>query len=217
MNSALELLPKRIGVHGPACAPVECNLSSSSPVSINRKGRAMQNEPGDVLNEFRQGGVAAFETLFRLHQRAVYCWILRIVRNSAAAEDLTVETFWRIQRAHARFQPSRGFGAWARRIATHAALDWLKRARPETELVADLPAPAVPDPAITAELRARTAQAFQRLPPKLRIAAILCVVEERPGKEVAEALGISVSAVKLRVFRALRLLRKDLQEQGITP
>jgi RNA polymerase sigma-70 factor (ECF subfamily) len=55
------------------------------------------------------------------------------------------------------------------------------------------------------------------LPPKLRIAAILSVVEERPGKEIAEALGISVSAVKLRVFRALRSLRKDLQQQGITP
>ena len=59
--------------------------------------------------------------------------------------------------------------------------------------------------------------AFTRLPPKLRVAAMLAVVEELPHKEVAEALGISVAAVKLRVFRALRLLRKDLQQQGITP
>jgi DNA-directed RNA polymerase specialized sigma24 family protein len=43
------------------------------------------------------------------------------------------------------------------------------------------------------------------------------VVEEQPHKEVAEALGISVAAVKLRVFRALRLLRKDLEQQGIRP
>jgi len=64
----------------------------------------MQNEASNVLNEFRQGSVAAFETLFRVHQRAVYGWILRIVRNPATAEDLTVETFWRIHRAHARFQ-----------------------------------------------------------------------------------------------------------------
>jgi DNA-directed RNA polymerase specialized sigma24 family protein len=42
-------------------------------------------------------------------------------------------------------------------------------------------------------------------------------VEDRPHKEVAEALGITAAAVKLRVFRALRLLRKDLKEQGITP
>jgi RNA polymerase sigma-70 factor (ECF subfamily) len=73
------------------------------------------------------------------------------------------------------------------------------------------------DPAINAEIRARTAQAFGRLPPKLRVAATLAVVEELPQKEVAAALGISVTAVKLRVFRALRLLRTDLKKQGITP
>jgi DNA-directed RNA polymerase specialized sigma24 family protein len=58
---------------------------------------------------------------------------------------------------------------------------------------------------------------ISRLPPKLRIAATLAVIEELPHKDVAEALGISVAAVKLRVFRALRLLRKDLEQQGITP
>ena len=177
----------------------------------------MRNGSIDLLNDFRQGNVAAFETLFRLHQRAVYGWILRIVRNPAAAEDLTVETFWRIHRAHARFQPSRGFEAWARCIATRAALDWLRTQRPETELPAGLPAPATADPAVTDEIRRKTALAFQRLPPRLRLAAVLAVVEEQPHKEVAEALGISVSAVKLRVFRALRSLRKDLQQQGIAP
>jgi len=73
------------------------------------------------------------------------------------------------------------------------------------------------DPAVTAELRVKTAQAFERLPPQLRVAALLAVVEEQPHKEVAEALGISVMAAKLRVFRALRLLRKDLERQGMKP
>jgi DNA-directed RNA polymerase specialized sigma24 family protein len=63
----------------------------------------------------------------------------------------------------------------------------------------------------------KTAQAFARLPRGLRVAAILAVVEEQPHKEIAGALGISVTAVKLRVFRAVRLLRKDLERQGITP
>jgi len=181
----------------------------------------MRNGSSGVLDEFRQGSVAAFETLFRLHQRAVYGWILRIVRNPAAAEDLTVETFWRIHRAHARFQPVMGFEGWARRIATYAALDWLRSTRRETELTAEtfgeLAAPAATDPAVSAEIREKTAQAFERLPPKLRIAAVLAVVQEQPQKDVAAALGISVAAVKLRVFRALRLLRKDLASQGITP
>jgi RNA polymerase sigma-70 factor (ECF subfamily) len=84
-------------------------------------------------------------------------------------------------------------------------------------LPADLAAAATADPAIRAEIRRKIALAFSRLPPKLRIAATLAVIEELPGKEVAEALGISIAAQKLRVFRALRLLRKDLEKQGITP
>ena len=182
---------------------------------------AMRDGERSVLDEFQRGAPAtfndAFETLFRLHQRTVYGWLLRIVRNPAAAEDLTVETFWRIYRAHARFDPSRGFEAWARTIATHAALDWLRTQRPETELPMDVAAPRASDPAISAEIRSKTEAAFSRLPPKLRIAAVLAVVEELPHKEVAAALGISVTAVKVRVFRALRLLRRDLQQQGITP
>jgi RNA polymerase sigma-70 factor, ECF subfamily len=170
---------------------------------------------------FRQGDLDAFESLFRLHKRAVYGWILRMVRNPAAAEDLVVETFWRIYRARARFDAAREFAPWARRIATRVALDWLRAQRPETELNDDVltwvPAGVAADPGVAAEIRYKTAQAFARLPQKLRVAAILAVVEGQPQKEVAEALGISVSAVKLRVFRALRLLRKDLERQGITP
>jgi RNA polymerase sigma factor (sigma-70 family) len=185
----------------------------------------MQNEAIDVLNQFRQGSPeaveAAFETLFRLHQRAVYGWILRIVRNPAAAEDLTVETFWRIHRARARFEPSQGFEGWARRIATRAALDWLRARHVEneraTELPAEVAAPSTDDPAVTAEIRLKIALAFGRLPPKLRIAATLAVIEGQPQKDVAAALGISIAAVKVRVFRALRLLRKDLVREEITP
>jgi RNA polymerase sigma-70 factor (ECF subfamily) len=181
----------------------------------------MRKGASGVLIEFRQGNPEAFETLFHQHQRAVYSWILRIVRNAAAAEELTIESFWRIHQAHARFDPARGFEGWARRIATHAALDWLRARRAESELsmedYAELAAPAEADPAVTAEIRSNTALALGRLPPKLRIAATLAVIEELPQKEVAAALGISLAAVKLRVFRALRLLRKDLERQGITP
>jgi len=170
---------------------------------------------------FRQGDVDAFESLFRLHQRAVYGWILRIVRNPTVAEELVVETFWRIYRARTRFDAARDFAPWARRIATRVALDWLRAQRPEFELneevLSTLPTSAVSDPGVVAEIRQKTAQAFARLPHKLRAAAVLAVVEEQSHKEVAEALGISVAAVKLRVFRALRLLRKDLERQGITP
>jgi RNA polymerase sigma-70 factor (ECF subfamily) len=174
-------------------------------------------QPSDVLPHFCHGDLDAFEALFRRHQCEVYGWIVHIVRDPAAAEDLTIETFWRIYRAHARFDPTRSFGSWARRIATNAALDHLKTVRPEMDLPDDLPSPTLPDPGISEELRRKTARAFRRLPPKLQVAATLALIEEQPYKEISEALGISTGAVKLRVFRALRLLRKELKRQGVEP
>jgi RNA polymerase sigma-70 factor (ECF subfamily) len=172
-------------------------------------------QPREVLRQFCRGDLEAFEALFRQHQGAVYGWIVRIVRDPAAAEDLTIETFWRIHRAHARFDPDRSFEAWARRIATNAALDYLRTARNDSELPDNLASTPVPDADVSDDLRRKTVRAFQRLPPKLRVAATLALIEEQPYKEIAEALGISMGAVKLRVFRALRLLRKELRRQGI--
>ncbi len=181
----------------------------------------------DVLRQFARGDLDAFETLFRQHQAEVYRWIVAIVRDPSLAEDLTVETFWRIHRAHARFDPGRSFEAWARRIATNAALDHFKSAShtfaknteawDTSDPLQDLPQPPLPDPGITQEIRAKTAQAFRQLPPKLQVAATLALIEEQPYKDIAAALDISMGAVKLRVFRALRLLRDQLKQQGIEP
>lgn len=174
-----------------------------------------------VLEAFCTGDLDAFEALFREHQRSVYGWILRMVRNTATAEELTVETFWRIHRAHDRFEPDRPFAPWARRIATRVAIDWLRAQQPEVELTPEmasaLPSASTSDPGVAAEIRQKTAQAFARLPATYRSVALLAIVEEQPHKEIAAALGITVAAVKLRVFRALRMLRKDLEKQGIRP
>src|SRR5271156_683795 len=105
-------------------------------------------QPIEVLRQFCHGDLDAFEALFRQHQGEVYGWIVRIVRDRGVAEDLTIETFWRIHRAHARFDPERSFAAWARRLATNTALDYLKTSRRETELPEDLQSPALPDPGI---------------------------------------------------------------------
>jgi RNA polymerase sigma-70 factor (ECF subfamily) len=174
-------------------------------------------QQSDLLRQFAMGDLGAFETLFREYQSEVYRWTVRIVRDAAAAEDLTIETFWRIYKARARFRPDGNFGAWARRIATNAALDHIKSARPESALVGDAPAPVSADPGVQRDIRERTQRAFRQLPAKLQVAATLALIEERPYQEIAEALGISIGAVKLRVFRALRQLRKNLKQMGVEP
>jgi len=175
----------------------------------------------ELLEQFAQGDRNAFETLFRQFQGEVYGWIVRMVRDSGAAEDLTVETFWRIYRARARFDPRRGFGAWARRIATNLALEHLSSRRRETHLPDDSPPAASGGPPsdamVLADVRERVVAAFGKLPAKLRAAATLALIEQTPYAEIASALGISTGAVKSRVFRAVRLLRRSLERAGVKP
>ena len=172
----------------------------------------------ELLERFAAGDVGAFEALFRQHQCEVYGWILRIVRDRATAEDLTIETFWRMYRAHARFDAARGnCTAWLRRIATNAALDHLRRTRREVPLPEDPPdAPKVPA-AERSELQRTILSAMNSLSPRLRVAVVLALVEEESYDRIAEALGISVSAVKVRVFRGVRILRKELSRAGVRP
>lgn len=169
-----------------------------------------------LLHDFTQGDIGAFERIFRQFQGQVYGWIVRIVRNPAAAEDLTLEVFWRIYRARARFDPQRSFTAWARRIATNAAMDYLKSA--PREVLLDESAPALKSPSTKSGIDlALVQQALHALPAKFRVVAILALVEETPYAEIAEATGLPMNTVKSRVFRAVRMLRKKLTRLGIQP
>lgn len=172
-----------------------------------------------VEERFAQGDMDAFEALFREFQRNVYAWIVRIVRDHGIAEDLTVEAFLRMYRAHARFDPNGNFGGWARRIATNLALDHLQKVQREAPLTIDpedsrANTRAGGDPVERREIRDAVARAMSELPPKLRVVAMLALVEEVSYREIGDALGISEGAVRVRGFRASRLLREKLKALG---
>lgn len=171
----------------------------------------------ELLERFAAGELDAFEALFRQYQGEVYRWIVRVVRDPAAAEDLTVETFWRVHRAHARFHADGNFSAWLRRIATNVALDHLRSGCPTVELMGDVPAEEKPDAVVQQEVRKKILRAFAELPARLRIVVQLALIEDEPYQEIAESLGISLAAVKLRMYRGVRLLRKKLEKQGVRP
>ena len=173
----------------------------------------------ELLERFTRGESQAFETLFQRYQADVYRWVVCLIRDPATAEDLTLETFWRIYRAHARFDAARCFGAWARRIATNLALEHLRKAGRVVmvgeEVLDAQPCPPVPDSAVLSDTRAAIRRAFAGLPVKLKCVAALVLIEQQRYADVAEALGITVEAVKSREFRAVRLLRKELKEMGV--
>lgn len=169
----------------------------------------------DLQERFTKGDLDAFETLFRQFQGRVYAWIMRIVRDSGHAEDLTVETFWRIYQARARFRPDGDFAAWAFRIATNLALSHVRRRPREDELPPDEPGVSFANSALEEEEHEHIRQAFRSLPAKIQVAVTLALIEDQPYQDIADALGIPTGTVKSRVFRGVRLLRKQLQRMRV--
>src|SRR5262249_43504015 len=103
-------------------------------------------------------------------------------------------------------------GGWLRAIATHVAVDHLRRARRDLPLAFE-PEADVPDrDPVDAGTRTQIERAFAGLSPKLRVVATLALVEDVPQREIASALRISDLAVRVRLFRATRILRRCLQD-----
>jgi RNA polymerase sigma-70 factor (ECF subfamily) len=171
----------------------------------------------DLLERFACGELEAFETIVHQSQGEIYSWLVRLVGNRGVAEDLTIETLWRIYQARHRFRIDGNFNAWARRIASNLAIDHLRRNRREETVPEELAAPDWRDHLVQKDKRRKIQEAFYRLPAKLQVTATLALVEEHSYKEIADILGISVAAVKLRVFRAVRILRRQLAQLGIRP
>jgi RNA polymerase sigma-70 factor (ECF subfamily) len=138
--------------------------------------------------------------------------------GASGSRDVTAETFWRAWRGRAGFDRQRPFGAWLRRIATNAAIDWLKRAardpaRPTNHALDQVPARETP--ILDHKVHDALQRAFVALPVRLRVVATLALIEERPHSEIAEALDLPLGTVKSRIFRATRALRAELVKKGI--
>ena len=163
------------------------------------------------------GDPAAFEAVYRHFEPEVRRWVLRIVRDGEVADEVLVEAFWRAYRGRARFDPSRSFGAWMRKIATRASLDHLKRALGQAHSTTTEVRELASSPVDDGTLRDAIAVAFRRLSPKLQVVATLALVEGLSHGEIADALDVPVGTVKSRVFHAVRALRKELGRLGIRP
>jgi RNA polymerase sigma-70 factor, ECF subfamily len=170
----------------------------------------------NLLERFANGDLDAFEELFRHYQARVYAWIMRIVRDTGVAEDLTLETFWRIYRSRATFDAGGEFGAWAYRIATNLALSHVRRRPREQEIDEAAMTHESPNPALQREAREHIQRAFQKLPAKLRVVVTMALIEEQPYADIAQAMGVPEGTVKSRVFRAVRILRRRLNQMGVS-
>jgi RNA polymerase sigma-70 factor (ECF subfamily) len=169
-------------------------------------------ESDEVLMErFCAGDAVAFDALFDRHARAVRAYLANLVGDAAAADDLTQVTFVSVVRARGRFLKGSRFTPWLYAIATNAARDSRRRRAKET-LVAEPPREDGVEPVTRdAGLEKAVRSALATLPEAQREAIVLHRFQELSFKEIAQALGLTESAVKVRAHRGYERLRELLQ------
>jgi RNA polymerase sigma-70 factor (ECF subfamily) len=165
------------------------------------------------------GRVDAFDVIVERHQRAVYRLCFRFVRRHEDAADLTQDVFLRAFRGLHRFRGDATLATWLYRIGVNVCLNRVAARKMPEEPLDDAPHLAAPgdDPAasfVKSRERARVRAAVSRLPPKQRATLILRVYQDLSHREIAEALGTSVGAVKANFFHALGNLKRFLAEEA---
>lgn len=180
----------------------------------------------------KDGDPAALDTLVRTHQDRVYGFAMRMCRNVEDAKDILQETFLGMVRSVREFRDESKFSTWLYRIAANACLKKRRRGvhdpTPEQELSLDelMPRPDAegrrPQIAdwsedaeralLRGELSGRMEAAIDKLPKEYKIVLVLRDVEGLSAEETAQAVGLSVAAVKSRLHRARVFVRRELAE-----
>jgi RNA polymerase sigma-70 factor, ECF subfamily len=178
-----------------------------------------------LVRAAKQGDDSAYEELVRRYERNVFRIAQHITQNREDAEDVVQEAFLKAYTNLARFQEQSKFYTWLVRIAVNEALMKLRRRKPERTVSLDediqteedsVPreiADWSPNPEQQygqAELREILTKTVQGLPAGFRTVFVLRDVEGLSTEETAEALDLSVPAVKSRLLRARLQLRERL-------
>jgi len=172
-----------------------------------------------LMLAFREGDASAFDGLFRRWAAPLLRYLDRMLRDTAAAEELVQEVFLRVYRARDRYRPEARFSTWLYRIATNLALNELRRPRRrdphqsvDAEGAPELAAEgaAVDDVVHARRLGDEVERELQALPERQRAALWLAAVEGLSYAEIAESLDVSEKAVKALVHRARSSLAERL-------
>lgn len=178
-------------------------------------------QPTSPVERAKAGDRDAFSELVHAHQHEVYTLALRLTRDPHLAGDVAQEAFIRAWRALPRFRGDAAFGTWLHRITVNTAWTLRQRAGRHRHDELDetglrLVASDDVDPVRAGErleLRASLEAALDRLPIGQRTVVVLKDVHGWSHEEIAEALGIGVSASKVRLHRAHLRLRRVLAAQ----
>jgi RNA polymerase sigma-70 factor (ECF subfamily) len=159
---------------------------------------------------------AAFDALYRSSRDDVYAYVAGLLRDRAAAEDVTSAAFERAYRKRRRYNPRRGAPrAWLFGIARNAALDELRRRGRRAELASEPPDDAAQPPehlAETALRRAALRSALDSLSPRERELVALKFYAGLANAEIARVIGVTESNAGTRLHRTIEKLRRACDE-----
>lgn len=173
---------------------------------------AAQPSDEELMAAYVAGDTRAFEVLFRRYARPLVAKLRERGAQEADAREIVQQGFLRLHRARHRYEPGRRFRSWLFTIAFNVWRDELRRAHHwrETPLDTEIAAPPVDDPlAREAEMR-RVRRALACLSTSQRRLLEMHWFDDLTYREIAERLGASQAAVKLRAFRAHQALRLAL-------
>lgn len=179
----------------------------------------------ELVAAAKSGDEGAFSTLVKHHEKRVFALAFRYTRVREDAEDVVQQTFHKAFVSVKKFEGKSSFATWLTRIAINEALMLLRRRRALREELIDATksddraTPGFdmpdgrPDPEVSYRQRESArilSAAIAQLRPSLRIAVELQELGELTAQETACRMGLSVSAVKARLFHGRRKLRTAL-------
>ena len=165
----------------------------------------------------QQGEVGKMGVLFERHHARIYNFCHRMTGNQAASEDLVQEAFMRALKYRQSFRGDSDFVPWLYRLARNVCNDYFNKNQRFPVTGGDLPEEISTDPSALDSVEQREQicllrQALLRLPVERREVLILSRFEFRNYEEIAQLMGCSVGAVKVRVHRAMNQLRETYRE-----
>ncbi len=189
---------------------------------------------GQLVATCLSGNRKAFDELIRRYQRQAVAVSYRLLGNSQDSLEVTQDAFLKAFTSLDTLQKPEAFGGWLMRIVSNLSLNYRRSRKTRTAVpLAEVLAPqtgesteahgggsewmssGAGDPVRGLEgkeLGAKLKQALAQLPEKQRLAIVMFTIDEMPQKEVAEALGCSVEAVKWHVFQGRKKLKEILKE-----
>jgi RNA polymerase sigma-70 factor (ECF subfamily) len=196
------------------------NTTSSFP------NRFVAQEDAALVASAKAGDAHAFELLVQRHERKIFSVAQRMTRNWEDAEDVVQQSFQKVFIHLRKFEGESLFSTWLTRIAINEALMLLRRKRgsrevpigesiteDETPLPLDFPdwGPNPEDRCLQREQERILSAAVNELTPGMREVIELRELGELSTGETAQIMGLSVGAVKARVFQGRKKLRKTLK------